>query len=260
MKRLPNININESTLKRILKTRISSGGEAIICRSFKSNSLFKIMVDTSYKRYCDSFGMPSSFDKIMMSDQKFEKIKILYELQLENSVQPLSTLTMNDRLIGYEMTYDKNDISLASVKTSRYELIHFLMKSSEVLQYYNRNNIVYGDVSSNNLLINRATGMVKFCDMDNIWIYGLPNDAMGRNLLVYNLLGGPLQYTDAYMHNVMTLENFQNNPLAFMLEGVPALVKKDYSSYLTNDAKKTLTSMESPTGFNGEYVIQYVKK
>ncbi len=260
MKRLPNLEINENLLRRLLAYQLRSGGEAIICPSIKPNRLFKIMADATCQRNCDSLGVPFSLDNVLLSDQKFAKIKRLYELQLEHSVQPLRTITMNGRLIGFEMTYDKNDKSLVSAKLSQYELLHFLAQSRKVLQYYNAKDIIYGDVSSNNILINQSTGLVKFCDMDNVYLDGLPFDAMGRDLKIYSIIGGPLQYTDAYMHNVTTLQAFQEDKLSAFFEPVAYLVQKDYSTYLTDEAKKTLISMEEPTNFNGEYIIQYAKK
>ena len=45
MKNLPNINIDPRSLNRLFMAQLTSGGEAIITRSFQPNTLFKIFAD-----------------------------------------------------------------------------------------------------------------------------------------------------------------------------------------------------------------------
>ena len=260
MQRMPNINIDQRTLNWLFMNQLYSGGEAVICRSYKKNTLFKIFADWECQKQSDSFGVPFHKELIKMSDNKFKKITRLYQMQLEHSVNPLSTLSMDGNLIGYEMTYDPNDKSFDSEKLSREELIYFLSQSKDILEYYAQNDITYGDVTVCNLLVNRNSGTTKFCDMDNIRLGEYPIESMGRDLFIYKTIRGIDQYTDAYMHNVMTLRNFSPASLNDVLEPVYRLVHEDYSKDLTSTAKTTLMSMEEPQTFNGEYVIKYIKK
>ncbi len=260
MKRLPNIEIDPRCLNRLFMSQLTSGGEAIVCRSFQPNTLFKICAEASVQRYCDSFGVPFRLDLIEMSDNKFEKIKRLYEMQLEHSVKPVSTLSMNGRLIGYEMTYDKDDKSLHNSQLSHEDLINILEQSRNILEYYAQNDITYGDVNAFNVLVNSGTKQVKFCDVDNMRIGTLPIDVKEKNSTIYDLLGGKEAYLDAYMHNIMTLYEFESDKFGFLFKPVSEIVKEDYSQYLTEESREILTSMEEPKTFNGEYIIQYVKK
>lgn len=260
MKRLPNINIDPRSLNRLFMSQLTSGGEAIICRSFKPNTLFKICADISVQRYCDSFGVPFRPDLIEMSDNKFEKIKRLYVLQLEHSVKPVSTISMGGRLIGYEMTYDENDKSLLNTERSQEETIRILEESKRILEYFAQNDITYGDVNTGNILVNNKTGQITFCDVDNMRVGEFPIDIKGRNSRIYELLGGDEAYLDAYMHNVMCLYEFGCDEFGFLFTPVSELVKKDYSRVLTEESRPILTSMEEPKTFNGEYIIQYAKK
>lgn len=125
MTRMSNIKVDQRTLQFLLTHRLNSGGEAIICRSFKPNILFKIMADSKCQKYCDSFGVPFCLDLIEMPDNKFNKIKKIYGMQLEHSVRPLSTISFSGRLIGYEVTYDPNDKPLAQTMHSYNDLIYF---------------------------------------------------------------------------------------------------------------------------------------
>lgn len=260
MQRMPNIKIDRRNINWLFMNQLRSGGEAVICRSYHKNTLFKIIADWECQKQSDSFGVPFHKELIKMSDNKFKKITRLYQMQLEHSVKPLSTLSMDGNLIGYEMTYDPNDKSFNSEKLSREELIYFLSQSKDILEYYAQNDITYGDVTSCNLLVNSRNGTTKFCDIDNIRLGEYPIETMGRDLFIYNVIRGIDQYTDAYMHNIMTLRNLSSSPLNDIFEPVYRLVQEDYSKDLTPAAKTTLMSMEEPQTFNGAYVIKYIKK
>ena len=259
MKRLPNINLDRKSVNKMFMSQIASGGEAVICRSFQPTSLFKIFVKPKYYKYCDSFGVPLYQDLITMPENKLPKLEEIYQNELEHSVIPLSTVTMNGRLIGYEMTYDPDDKQLMGKTLPREELIHFLKQSKEILEYYKQHDITYGDVNANNLLINRKTGQAKFCDIDNIRIGQYPIDVMGRDLRIYTILRGLDDQADAYMHNIMTLSQLEKDCFGFCFEPVCRLVQKDFSSELTEESKPILESMIEPGNFNGEYIVQYVK-
>ena len=110
------------------------------------------------------------------------KIKKLHEMDLEHIVKPVSTLSMNGRLIGYEMTYDQFDISLEKLVLPRKELIEVLKKSKDILLSFRKKDITYGDVTENNILYNPKTRKVKFCDIDNMRIGNLPIDIRGFSL------------------------------------------------------------------------------
>lgn len=260
MRNLPNINIDPRSLNRLFMMQLASGGEAIITRSFQPNTLFKIFADYNVQRCSDSFGVPFRTDRIEMSDNKLEKIKKLHEMDLEHIVKPVSTLSMNGRLIGYEMTYDEENKSIVNAKLSMEETIKALKESRKVLEYFQGKDITYGDVNSGNILVNQNTGQISFCDIDNMRIGTLPIDVKGKNATIYGILGGKEEYLDAYMHNIMTLYEFSNKDFAFLFSPVSEIVQKDHSKFLSEGAKETLKSMEEPKTFNGDYIIQYVKK
>lgn len=96
MKIMPNIKLTQEEYEQIAtQNKIAFGGERIICKGENPNSLYKIFVEYD------------TITPVGMSDNKHEKIKELYQRQLEHAVQPLSTISLNGDLIGYEMTYVK---------------------------------------------------------------------------------------------------------------------------------------------------------
>ena len=88
MKNIPNKELSEKQVKIILSNyKINSGGESTICESDKSYTLYKIFTKDN--------------SPIEMSDNKEKKIVRLHELDIEHSTKPISTISMNGKLIGY---------------------------------------------------------------------------------------------------------------------------------------------------------------
>lgn len=95
--------------------------------------------------------------------------------------------------------------------------------------------------------------------MDNIQLDNYPIKTMSNDLMAYYIIRGLDEKADAYMHNAMTLRQLGNKH-SFFQESVCRLVQKDYSTYFTDESTQTLTSMQSPEPFNGEYLTQYIKR
>ena len=195
MKLMPNINFTQQELnERVFTEMYSKGGEAYICLSDNPQTLFKV------------FFNPQTGEIAEMSDNKFKKITSLYQKDIASTVKPLSTISLGGRLVGYEMTYDPNDLPLNCLGMKRKESIDILKKTKDILVRFASNDIVYGDVKDNNVLVNIKTGEVKFCDMDNIQLGEYPIDLMGIDLKKYYQKCGIIdEKADAFVHNLLTI-------------------------------------------------------
>ena len=90
---MPNLKITEREYRNIVNyQRVNFGGEAIICESDNPYTVYKIF---------NHYGEPKK-----MSKNKIKKLDILHELKPEHSIQPIRTISLNDMIIGYEMTTD----------------------------------------------------------------------------------------------------------------------------------------------------------
>lgn len=249
MRIMPNIKLTSEEYDQITKcNRIAYGGEGIICTGPNPNSLYKIFVEYE------------TTNPTGMSDNKHEKVKELYQRQLDHSVQPLSTISLNGELIGYEMTYDQDDISLERIFLFRHQLIRCLKETSEILKYYASQDITYGDVKANNILINRRTKKSKFCDMDNIRLGAYPIDLLNDYVdSIYVGDGSIDSSVDAYMHNLMTLQKL-NSPGITYDEIMYRLADKKYHKKYKKEAHDSLETMASPKPFIGEYIAPYIKR
>lgn len=250
MKRIPNIALTGETVKQITTTsQFNKGGEAIICLSDRPDTLYKIFIN------------PSTGEIIEMSDNKLKKITSLFEMNPEYSVKPLSTITMDGRLIGYEMTYNRESRPLSVAKLDRTSTIEVLKRTKVALEHFASYDIVYGDIASRNILIDRNR-QIEFCDMDNVQIKDLPIDLQGKDLRRFTRAYGKTdEKADAYMHNLFTLQQLKyptQNPTYEDI--ITALSEGPYPSNFKRGAIRVFDSMLDPKKFTGEYAVKYLKR
>lgn len=239
MKRLPNINLTYNDFYKIVSTqKIKEGSEGKICRSEKDNTLYKFFMHNGIL--------------VGMSENKEKKIQQLYDLSLPYLTNPISTISMNGTLIGYEMIYDKRDIEFPPFRLKREALLHYLKETRKQLEFFTQHDIIYGDVAPRNILINHSTGEVKFCDVDNIAIGTLPIDIMSKTLREYHAVRGIDKQTDPYMHSIMTLHSFDLDE--------DYCSPEEFNYYFESSGEKILQSIRDKESYSGEYIIQYVKK
>lgn len=165
-------------------------------------------------------------------------------------------------MYGYELSYDKDDSTLLARYPSRDRLIRNLKNLKELLQRLNSQGIIYGDLSANNILVNRKTGKVKLCDIDNTQVDEYPID-LKNYILKYYSSGEALvdENADMYMHNFLTLRSIGKY---LFLMTVDETFEKIHRGQITDEyeepAYQIFASMRNPRDFTGETVIQYVKK
>ena len=240
MERLANINFSRKQLNELIHNQFfSSGGEAIICRTNNPSSLYKIFMNRNLK-------------EISMNENKFQKLLRIHNLRLKRCVMPLKTIACDGKLIGYEMTYNQNESRFFPGEISRQEVINKLLEVKQILQYLATKDITYGDISFRNILFNKQTGKVKFCDIDNIRIGNLPIDSIPRALQNYEDICGIDENTDGYMHNLLTLKTLGLD--------INYCEEEDIEKCFLNPAVQIVEMMKEPENFTGEYIIEYVKK
>lgn len=248
---LPNLEIAEEDLDFLFNDRrFDYGGESIICKGIKKNTAYKIYYDRDNE------------EVLTMPDNKFEKVKRQYNEPLEHSIRPLRSITLLGELIGYEMTYDEDDVSLLDAILDKEGLLHCLKTTKNILEYYHSKDIIYGDVKDDNILINKKTGEIKFCDMDNIFMQELPIDVMSQELSdFFDEHQKSDIIADHYMHNILTLYKLKykkkdNQKIAQMLrEGTITELPTD-----DKKAKCIIKKMQNLSTYQGGYLIDYVTK
>ena len=110
---IPNKKITMSDYNRMINyQKINFGGEATICESDNPYTVYKIF---------NKCGKP-----ISMSKNKKKKLEILYNLKPENSTEIISTISLYDMIIGYEMINESDFDSFKLYQLNRDELLYFL--------------------------------------------------------------------------------------------------------------------------------------
>ena len=236
---MPNLKLTEREYRNIVNyQRVNFGGEAIICESDNPYTVYKIF---------NHYGEPKK-----MSKNKMKKLEILHELKPEYSIQPIRTISLNDMIIGYEMTTDFGLETYKLYELSPEEIKYYLTKTKEILEYYSSLGIIYGDIDPRNILFDRDTGEIKFCDMDNIAYKDLPMDTTPFHLQFYETERKIDDSVHPYMHNLMTMRAIDLN--------VYGTTRFALRKSLKRPGVKTVISMAKPKDFNGEYILPYVKK
>lgn len=248
MKNLPNINITDTEYRYIRQQEETFGGEGIICSTGKKNTLYKLFTDAN-GNICP------------MTENKVKKISELYRKNLPYLVKPLSTISCNGEVVGYEMTYDKDDRALHCLPhLERKKLIDALKKSKEALQYFSSKDVIYGDVSEANILLNTKTGQITFCDIDNMQVGQYSIDVKGYALMKYYEKTGVIdEKADAFVHNLLTINKLHFTSASYT-EILNALRRGVYPTKFKRQSREVFASMAEPEIFTGDYVIQYIKR
>ncbi len=248
MKIMPNIKLTNDELDlMLLDNRFDYGGEAIVVRGNNPHTLYKIFV------------YPSSDIPEIISSNKERKIIELYQRQLEGSTHPVSTISLNGGIVGYEMTYDEGDEALLNLDLSPEEKMYVLEKSADILEYFATQDVTYGDVKDDNVLYNPRTKQVKFCDMDNTRVGILPIDVMGHGLYDYHQAVGVIdEKTDAYMHNLLLLEQLRYNNLSHKAI-LNRLKQRPMMPEFPEEVERLLNGLTQPENFDGRYAVKMIR-
>ncbi len=253
MKNLPNIEIPKRDLSLMLEHPKSAGGEAVICRGYDDKTLYKLFLDPVAAEEAYTFDIS---DLIHMSDNKLKKLLALRKKNPNNCVMPLSTISMNKEVIGYEMTYDPNDVVFTSPNSFETwaDVVHILENSSIALREFQSKDIIFGDVARRNILVNKKTGKITFCDVDNVCVAGHTFDVLNEDMEFYVNHCGINDKMDAYMHNILTFETVGLTTEECVYE--PTVIEEFFDTRALPIAK----TLDCPERFSGEYAIQYIKR
>ena len=238
MQRIPNIDLNEEQLKELtVGYKISAGSEGVVCEGIQSNTVAKIARKKG--------------EIIPLGDNKEHKIIELYKKQLEHSSIPVRTISHNGNIVGYEMTTDPRFDKYARYQLTYQELKQILLKSKEIIQYFLSQDVIYADTELRNILFNRETGEIFFCDMDNTQIGEYPMDLIPSILEHYNLSRGIDEAILPYSHNYFTIRLFDLDPYE---------TRFTIRKYFKRPGYKIIQSMQQPETFIEDYCVKYMKK
>lgn len=139
---------------------------------------------------------------------KFEKIKRLYQIDMLkeiNDIKILASISCNGKIIGYLMN-QSNFRQINQVPQTRIETLKYLILARQKLQQFLDLGILYGDITSDNILVFKNN--VCFCDLDNVAYQGFEMDIRRMYLdLFLNNYGKMDEKAVSYMYNCFTMKN-----------------------------------------------------
>ena len=242
MGNLPNKKFTEEEIYRILNYyKISKGGEAVVCEGPTDFSVYKIFTE-------NMMIAP-------MSENKEKKIELLHQLDLDHSNKVLSTISCNGELVGYEAStspylqaYKAHELYLDDE-----ELLYYLKRTRDVLEYFKSKGVIYADFDTRNVLFDRHTGEIMFCDMDNVEVGGYKIDLLPWDLHEYSETRGIDYGVHPYMHNILLLRLINED-----IYTMSAFLNR--FKHFRRGAYPILNTMLYPEDFNDKYLVDYVKR
>lgn len=242
MQRLPNKELTYEQIMHLLNYyKISKGGEAVVCEGPTDYSAYKIFVE--------------NMEIKPMSDNKEQKVNLVYQADLDFSTKILSTISCNGELVGYEMASNPfwNAYKFSELIFDEEELLYFFKRTRDILEYLKSKDIIYADFDPRNVLINRGNGDIIFCDMDNVAIGDYKIDLLPWDLHEYSEKRGIDYGVHPYMHNVLLLRLI-NEDIYTMSNSFNRF------RHFKKGANPILGTMLYPEDFNDKYLIDYVKR
>lgn len=223
---MKNIELPEQLIRIAKRDWFRYGTESYIYK-VDSNSIYKIF----------------KTDKQEILENKLMKLIKLNKLKIEFLTNPIVTLSYKGQFIGYEMNYNEDDIQWFNTVLTLEEKKEYLKSLKEKLLVLEEYGILYPDIKDDNLLINRKTGKLNFCDIDNVQIDGLRVDVVQY---ISNYLRKENSLFDsgihAFMHNLYTLEQLEEIHINDFIDFIELERTEPFKSFNENQ-KKILKNM-----------------
>ena len=200
-------------------------------------------------------------DEVITNSQKEnkkEKLVKMHERKLKHMPTIISTYSLDDVCIGYEMSYDEDDIPMLIAPLDKSGKLKVLKKMKEILHYFADEGVIYPDIKDDNILINYRTGNITFCDMDNSKVDSLPIDIYPHYAAnFFKRYGQEDIALHSYMLNLYTLTELTDT---WQDEAIMRIGTGEYQDMFTEKGKVILKQMKKVTPqYNGEYLIDYIK-
>lgn len=196
---------------------------------------------------------------------KFEKLKRLYHidtLKEINDIQIIASISCEGEIIGYLMnksSYRKIDY----FPTTHTEMLNYLWLARQKLKQFEQLEILYGDISSSNILFLKND--VCFCDLDNVAYQELDMDivpvCLGEFMRKFEF-SSTMKVNEkdiSYMYNLFTIKGLcfldENRLVEEYLESEQ--IPRELLPLAYKEIRKQMRHVTSL--YEGHYFIDYVK-
>lgn len=229
---MENLDLTIKELENIKKRKRGSGIESSIYEATE-HSLYKIF--------------RADYDKEILKNKKRKLEALDSKEQVQFLKNPIKTLSLNGSFIGYEVEANPYDI-VWDTKSLPLEIkINLLQDLKEKLAILAANGVIYMDLRKRNLLIDKSTGQLSFCDIDSAQVDNIPSDVTLTSVKSENDLYN--QSAHIYLHNLFTLDELT------MQVGDYDFLLKSLSYESKGDIRKTC-----PFNHKGSRIVKQMTK
>ncbi|MBO5139016.1 MAG: hypothetical protein J6B89_05220 [Bacilli bacterium] len=252
-------SISGDLYNKLFRSRVLSGSEAFLS-AYKGDlmKLFYVLPKSS--------GYSKIDDLYLNKRKKLECIQNISGFSSHNLIYPKELYSVYNQFGSYTIP-DRRDLSTLYGAKIRgvTRKIEILKGYRRILDYFHEQNIVFGDIKFNNMLLSSSGNIMGFCDLDNIMIGELPIDIMPRCSRYFCSKYGKVDYNlDSFMFNFLTLEyllgicspNFEEVFDFLDLNVVPNFslnMDKVKVKSIFNELKNV------DSNYSGSYIIDYIK-
>lgn len=146
---LHNIELSEEKIRYLINNKHDYGAESIIYKTNR-NTVYKIFRDIPRE----------------VLENKYQKVKLLFEKNIDFMVEISSTISCNGQFVGYEMPLIQD--CFWQVNLSDAKKIQYLKKLKQHLLELEDRDIIYADIKDDNLFI--QDNRLILGDIDNVSI------------------------------------------------------------------------------------------
>lgn len=243
---LPNKNLTETEFYNLFEIETGLfGGEGSIIPSEEPGEVRKVF-------FYPFQGQKEDLENYYkITQNKLEKLKLLYQMNLENLVFPTRTLSYEDFIVGYDMT--AVDCGIKENLT-----LEDLQRLKEKLKIFHQHGVIHGDIKRSNILISK-TGQLALCDLDNMQIEDYPIDR--HNYYISYFCNGDLlvdENADIYLYNLLFLQQLSKETKEYDTI-INEILFEELKDKLPDTMQDELFKMQSSfTGYHGNYLINYI--
>lgn len=247
-----NLRISQKDYEYYRNRRFAMGGEGTIAY-FDSNKVIKL--------FHNNFGQKEEEQIEKIRERKFRKIAIYATMEdLKNPLRITDFVTYQDKFVGYVQTLAPGySLKGLSSDLDIEEKLYILRQTKDILLDFHNNNIIYGDVRSDNIVYDPDSKIVTFVDVDNAQIEGIEPELKNGSLgYFYEQHGSFDEVVDSIEHNILTIQmlnNLGDDPMLYQYIADGKL--KEYTKTLAT--KRIIKDTKQPTKKTKErYLIDHI--
>ncbi len=200
------------------------------------------------------------YDDVDYLKEKEHKIDHLLNQNMTGVIPVLSKITIDNKFVGYIMPFINNSMELKELNNMdiNYEqLIEIMYKLSKSLEIMHNNNIIYGDISDSNIILNTALEPY-FIDIDGALVNGIGQSNIPKLLYDNKFVDStnPTIGLDILLLNILFVNMLCKEDVSKMTKDEIKDVINDLN--ISNNLKKYFSDI--PNGLYKQYATKHLEK